>query len=165
MLCREERDEFPKLLVRDQVDTTQIFTDWQAGAFPITSGSFYKQSIKTSDKPSIQRNSALGWQMAMPNSGSRLQPTPRSQTVVFSLLLLPRCYVFLLLYDNFPVESVKLQEKSMVDTKELGGNLTSSKFLLLLGLVHFSSSAYRYVTFGFIRQQMVIKQHYSKPKF
>lgn len=44
----------------------------------------------------------------------------------------------------------------MLDTKELGGNLTSSKFLLLLGLVHFSSSAYRYVTFGFIRQQMVI---------
>ena len=38
--------------------------------------------------------------MAMPNSGSRLEPTPKSQIVVFSLLLLPRCHVFLLLYDN-----------------------------------------------------------------
>lgn len=94
--------------------------------------------------------------MAMPNSGSRLQPTPRSQTAVFSLLLLPRCYVFLLLYDNFPVGSIKLQQKYVVDTKELAENLTSSKFLLLLGLVHFLSSAYRYITFGFIRQQMVI---------
>ena len=96
--------------------------------------------------------------MAMPNSGSRLQPTPRSQTVVFSLLLLPRCYVFLLLYDNFPGETIKLQWKYVVDTKELGENLTSSKFLLLLGLVRFLSSAYRYITFGFIRQQIVINR-------
>lgn len=58
----------------------------------------------------------------------------------------------------FTKESIKLQEKFVPDTKERRENLISSNFLLLLGLVHFSSSTYRYVTYGFFRQQLVIKR-------
>lgn len=65
----------------------------------------------------------------------------------------------------FTEQSIKPQEKSVPDTKELGENLISSNFLLLLGLVHFSSSAYRYVTYGFIQQQPVIKRDTQKHDF
>lgn len=77
--------------------------------------------------------------MVMPNSSSRLKPTPKLQIVMFSLLLLPWCCVFPLLYDNAHRREYKTTREICGRQKEL--NLISSKFLLQQGLVHFSSSA------------------------
>lgn len=85
----------------------------------------------------------------MPNSGSRLQPTQITECCVPPLP--PRCPSFPFFMIILKEKSPELQQKYVVHKGAKNKNLISSNFLLPLGLVHFSSSAYRYVISGFIR--------------